>query len=517
MIEIVEALDDPNLFGPWFSGPSWATWKAVLKAAFALPMDADDLKLFRAVAERDPPRKRVRELWAIVGRRGGKDSIASAIACYSAAFVDYGSVLRPGEAASIMCLAVDKSQADVCRRYAQAYFSEIALLRGLVRNETADGVVLTTKAELSVLASNFRNVRGRSIACCVMDEVAFWRSETTANPDVETYQALVPSLATIPGSLLVGISTPYRRAGLLWQKHRDYFGQNDDDVLIVHGGSRLFNPTLPQAIIDDALKRDPAAARAEWEAQWRDDVSAFLSRELIESAVDRGVVVRAPEQGIDYHAFADPSGGISDSLACAIAHRDADGRAILDCLHETVAPFDPAQATAAIAKVLKAYGVTRVVSDKYAAQWPVSEFSRNDITLEHSERDRSAIYADFLPLLTSGRARLLDNARLVAQCASLERRASPMGRDRIDHPVGAHDDLANAASGACVLASDWSSYDNSMDWVGGPTVETPAPSFNDLALAAMTPAIPAGPARSSTDRRSVHPPPTAESPQIVIA
>ena len=113
MIDIVEALDDPNLFGPWFAGPSWSTWKAVLKAAFCLPMDADELALFRVVAQRDPPRRRVRELWAVVGRRGGKDSIASAIACYAAGFVDYGRLLRPGEAASVLCLAVDKAQAAI--------------------------------------------------------------------------------------------------------------------------------------------------------------------------------------------------------------------------------------------------------------------------------------------------------------------------------------------------------------------------------------------------------------------
>jgi len=77
------------------------------------------------------------------------------------------------------------------------------------------------------LASNFRNVRGRSIACVVMDEVAFWRSETTASPDTETYAALVPSLATIPGAMLIGISTPYRRSGLLYAKWRDHFGQDD--------------------------------------------------------------------------------------------------------------------------------------------------------------------------------------------------------------------------------------------------------------------------------------------------
>jgi hypothetical protein len=430
-------------------------------------MDEGDLKLFRGVAERAPPKRRVRELWAVVGRRGGKDSVASAVACFASGFIDYKKVLRPGERASVLCLAVDKAQASIVEKYTRAYFTDIPLLRGQVTRETADGLLLKTGAELDVLASNFRNVRGRSIACVVMDEVAFWRSETTANPDVETYQALVPSLATIPGAMLIGISTPYRRAGLLYQKWKDYFGQDDDDVLVVHGASRAFNPTLPQSIIDDALKRDPAAARAEWLAEWRDDIAAFLSRELVEAAVDAGVVVRPPQSGVSYDAFADPSGGLGDSFACAIAHKEDGGAVVLDALHETVAPFDPAQATAEIAKTLKAYGVTKVIGDKYAAQWPVTEFARNDITYEHSERDRSALYADFLPLLTSGRARLLDSPRLVGQFCNLERRASPMGRDRIDHPSGAHDDLSNAAAGALVLASSASSYwANNMAWVG---------------------------------------------------
>ena len=140
---------------------------------------------------------------------------------------------------------------------------------------------------------------------------------------------------------------------------------------------------------------------------------------------------------------------------------------MLDCLHETRAPFDPAQATQEIAKTLKAYGVTKVVGDRYAAGWVVGEFGRNDISYEASERDRSAVYADFLPLLTSGRARLLDSPRLIGQLGNLERRASPMGRDRIDHPANAHDDLSNSAAGALVLASAASSYwDNDMAWVG---------------------------------------------------
>ena len=458
MIDVVEALEDPNLFGPWFAGPSWATWRAVLKGAFCLPMEPEELALFRAVAQRDPPRRRVRELWAVVGRRGGKDSIASAVACYAAGFRNYQEVLRPGEAATVLCLAVDKAQAGIVQRYAAAYFVKVPLLRSLVMAERADGLDLKTGAELLVLASNFRGVRGRSIACAIFDECAFWRSETTSNPDVEVYAAVIPSLATIDGSMLIGISTPYRRAGLLWQKHRDHFGQDDDDVLVVQGPSRLFNPTLDQRIVDEALARDPAVARAEWLAEWRDDIATFINRELIESAVDLGVTVRPLVAGISYRAFCDPSGGMSDLSTCGIAHAEGE-IAVLDCLLEIAAPFNPTTATGDVAKTLKSYGLSEVVGDRYAASWVVDAFSRHGVRYTHSERDRSAIYADALPLFTSGRVRLLDNRKVVAQIAGLERRTASFGRDRIDHPAGGHDDLSNSAAGALVLLGSGAMFD----------------------------------------------------------
>ena len=376
----------------------------------------------------------MRELWAIVGRRGGKNSIASAVACHAAGFRSYHEVLRPGEAATVLCLAVDKAQAGIVQRYAAAYFAKVPLLRSLVTAERADGLDLKTGAELLVLASNFRGVRGRSIACAIFDECAFWRSETTSNPDVEVYAAVIPSLATIDGAMLIGISTPYRRAGLLWQKHRDHFGQDDNDVLVVQGPSRLFNPTLDQRIVDEALKRDPAAARAEWLAEWRDDIATFLSRELIEFAVDLGVTVRPPIPGVAYRGFCDPSGGMSNSFACGIAHAEGE-LAVLDCLVEIPAPFNPATATGDIAKTLKSYGLSEVVGDRYAASWVVGEFSRHGVRYKHSERDRSAIYSDALPLFTSGRARLLDNRKLVAQIAGLERRTASIWA-RSDRPSG---------------------------------------------------------------------------------
>jgi hypothetical protein len=451
-LSIVEVLDDQGLLGPWFSGPSWAMWRAVLKGAFAIPMSDDEISLFRSVAERDPPQKRVRELWIIAGRRAGKDSIASAIGAWFSAFPTYEGVLRPGETATVLCLAVDRVQAKIVLRYTKAYFERVKLLAGLVTRETADGLDLSTGAELTVMTSNFRSVRGRSVACAILDELAYWRSEESASPDSETYSALVPGLATIPGSMIVGISSPYRRAGLLYEKWRDCYGKPDDRVLVVRGPSRTFNPTLDQREVDEAMARDPAKARAEWLAEWRDDIAAFLSRELIESAVDNGVSVRPPLPGVAYKAFCDPSGGVSDAFTMAVSH--AEGEAvILDCIVEIAAPFNPTSATGNIAKTLKEYGLTSVVGDRYAASWTIDAFAKCGIRYTHSDRDRSAIYADVLPLFTSGRAHLLDNQRLVGQLANLERRTTSTGRDKIDHPNGLHDDVANAVSGALVRAA----------------------------------------------------------------
>ena len=317
-------------------------------------------------------------------------------------------------------------------------------------NAYAEGAELSTGAELNVIASNFRTVRGRSIACAILDEIAFWRDENSYSPDVETYSALVPGLATIPGAMLVGISSPYRRGGLLYQKWRDHYGKPDDDVLVIRAPSRVLNPTLDQRIIDDAMGRDPAVARAEWLAEWRDDIATFLNRELIESAVDNGVTVRPPVPGVSYRAFCDPSGGMSDLFTCGIAHAEGE-IAVLDCLLEIPAPFNPTTATGDVARTLKSYELSELVGDRYAARWIVDAFSKHSVRYTHSERDRSAIYADALPLFTSGRVRLLDNRKLVAQIAGLERRTASFGRDRIDHPAGGHDDLSNSAAGALVM------------------------------------------------------------------
>src|SRR5262249_40972434 len=264
LITPAAALDDPALLAGSFAGSSWDTWRAILKAAYGERLSKAELKLFHQVAgDRPPPKQRVRGLIVIAGRRSGKDSIASAIPTV-AAIQDYRPQLRLGEKASILCLAVDRDQARIVHRYIGAYFSDIPLLQPFLVREDSETIELANKVEIIVATNSFRSVRGKTIACAIFDEASFWRSDDSANPDAETYAAVMPGMVSRPGAILIIITTAYRRAGLAYNKWHDHFGKDDDDVLVVYGPSTAFNPRLPQKIIDRALERDPEAAAAEW-------------------------------------------------------------------------------------------------------------------------------------------------------------------------------------------------------------------------------------------------------------
>jgi hypothetical protein len=439
------AVADPALLGSAFAGPSWSTWRAVLRAAEGLPLDEDQRRLFRGVAEREPPPGRVSELWAIAGRRSGKDSIASAIAT-AAAMGDYRAHLRPGERATVMCLACDRAQARIVSRYIAGYFAHNPMLAALVERETDDGLELRTGVEVIVATNSYRSARGRTVVCAIFDETAFWRDEASATPDVETYNAVVPSMVTMPGAMLVGISTPYRRSGLLFDKWRRSYGKADGEVLIVKGETRLFNPTVPQSVIDAALERDPEAAGAEWLAEWRSDLADFVSREVVDAATMTGRFELPPMTGVTYQAFCDPSGGSSDSMTLAIGHADG-GQAILDVIREVRAPFKPSDVVAEFAALMAQYRLKEVVGDRYAGAWPADAFFEHNVTYRAAERPKSDIYREFLPLLNGGLVELLDHPRLISQLCALERRTARGGRDTIDHQPGGHDDVANAVAG----------------------------------------------------------------------
>ena len=106
------------------------------------------------------------------------------------------------------------------------------------------------------------------------------------------------------------------------------------------------------------------------------------------------------------------------------------------------------------AEILHRYRISTVTGDRYAGEWPRDQFKKHNVLYEISTRSKTEIYRDFLPLLTSGRVGLPDHPVLFRQLIALDRRTVRGGGEVIDHRPGPgnHDDVANAAAGALVLA-----------------------------------------------------------------
>ena len=359
--------------------------------------------------------------------------------------------LAGGETGIVLLIAPDKKQAKVLLDYAEGTLESTPLMKQLILSRTAEELTLTTGITLAVRGGNFRRVRGMTCVAVLADECAFWMSDESANPDVEILNAVRPALATIQGPL-IAISSPYARRGALWETHKKHYGpEGDPSILVAQGTTRDFNPELPQSIIDKAMDRDPAAAAAEYMAQFRTDVEGFITREAVEDCVTLGVRERQPERKHSYVCFVDPSGGSSDAFTLAIAHTENKTQ-ILDLIRERKPPFSPEAVVEEFAKIIRSYRCTKVYGDRYGGEWPREQFRKHGVNYEPSEKAKSDLYRDLLPLINSGAVDLLEHDRLVTQLTSLERRTARGGRDSIDHAPGAHDDIANAVAGALVTA-----------------------------------------------------------------
>ena len=375
------------------------------------------------------------------------------IAVYLATFKPYRQYLSPGERATIMIIAADKKQARVIFRYIRALLRNVPMLQRLIERETAESFDLSNAVTIEIQTASFRSTRGYTLVAGLCDEIAFWRSDESANPDTEILAALRPAMSTIPGAMLLCASSPYARRGVLWDAWRRHYGKNSP-VLVWKAPTRTMNPSVPQRVIDEAMERDPASAAAEYGANFRVDVETFISREVVDAACVPDRHELPPQSNNSYFAFVDPSGGSADAMTLAIAHRDRPtNRVVLDAVRERRPPFSPEDVVQEFAELLKSYRCARVTGDRYAGEWPRERFRAHGIAYDPAEKPKSDIYRDLLPLLNSGRVELLDHARLTAQLCSLERRTARGGRDSIDHGPGGHDDVANAVAGAVVFAN----------------------------------------------------------------
>jgi hypothetical protein len=433
--------------------------RVLLGAAYALPLTRAQRALYRECTGRStvPPRP-VELLTVVAGARSGKDSrIGSVVLLYEALFGSWPSALHRGETAVFPLVAADLRGTRVAFDYLKGYLLGSSVLRHEVADVLAQELTLTNGARIPCFPYRVAALRGWSIPCAVLGETAFWRVEGRADVDREVFASVERGTVAFPHSLIVLLSSPWRRAGLLWDTFTATFGQESPDTLTWQASTDVMNPGL-LAKLTRHRGRDPQRYRRDFGAEFlADDATAFPSA-WIEAAVVRGRGDLPPQPGVTYAAGVDTSGGGGDTFALVVAHQESGkdgrkGRVLVDlvCGWRNVRNRLTA-VVQEIARLVKPYGIVRVTGDKYGASWVKERFLEAGLLYQDAPQDTSQTLQETEPLLAGGLIELPDHKDLTQELLGLERTLHPGGRVTIQHPPGRHDDYSAALARAVQAA-----------------------------------------------------------------
>ena len=81
------------------------------------------------------------------------------------------------------------------------------MLASMLVRDTSDTLDLSNGLSIAAHTSSSKAVRGRTTVAVLADEVAFWRADDSRNPADDVFRALRPTMATIPGAILLVASS----------------------------------------------------------------------------------------------------------------------------------------------------------------------------------------------------------------------------------------------------------------------------------------------------------------------
>jgi len=292
--------------------------KVVLKSVYGDPLEsAEELEFFGRMTGLARYRSREwDELTIVAGRGSGKSNqIASNLAIYEA--VARKHKLSVGEIAAVTIISTEqKRQSRVEFNYILKKMQRSPVLKSMIDSVTTDEIRLKNGVIIMVMPCNLARVRGASIQMCVADEVGFWKSEGHS-VDREVLEGIRPGLR-LPHSKLIKISSPYWMRGELYYDWKNYFGKENDDVLVFQAETKLLNPAFSERKLEAARKRDPVAFATEYGAQFRTDLAGLLDPAVVDAAVNHDRPLELPYRSLKgpYTAFVDVAGGGWQGFLC---------------------------------------------------------------------------------------------------------------------------------------------------------------------------------------------------------
>lgn len=448
-MNIIEFIESPELINDQSLS---VAQRMALKAVYGLELTPEELKVFRQTTglRQSIIGKEWNEATFILGRRSGKsDKLASNIALYEACMRKHD--LSVGQIGVVMIVASEKKrQAKIVHNYCLGKLERSKVLRRLIKNVTAEEIMLTNNIAIQVYPCAIARVRGHSLIAFIGDETAHWKVEGR-DVDQDVLDSARPGL-DFEYSKMIKISTPYMMKGEIYQDYKQYYGKPNNDVLVFQGDSLLFNPSLSIKKLERLKKRKPLTYETEHLAHFRTDLSAMYDPFIIDKAInyDRPLEL-VPKEGVIYQAFVDcAGGGGKDSYAVAIGHLE-NNRAIIDVIRSQAPKFNPDEVTSQYCELLKQYRISRVYGDKFSGDWSSNSYESRDVHYERSEKTKSELYLEAESPFNTESVDLPNRELSITQLKNLIRKTRSGGKDSVDTDSGQPEDEANVIAGLIYL------------------------------------------------------------------
>jgi hypothetical protein len=433
------------------------------------------------------------EAWGIDGIRAGKSEIAAFIVGYEAVCGGHEAYIRDGKKAVCFQIAQDLQFAQYALHGINANLESIPILARRTdkwKQVTARRIDLFNNMVIMTTPPTIKSVRGYDAPVTVMDEVGVWYQEAdSANPDSAVYTQVKSRQAQFAHPKIVGISSPWNKAGLLWARYQaGTDGRNllcdvcrerglerpgckacssirrpHRDRVVLHATTAsLGNPLITRKWLQSTRDQDVKAFERECLARFLDSISGFLDSSLLQKAVEHGTIERPPQPRFLYVAAMDPAFR-RDAFAFAIGHVDESGVFHIDLSRRWIKPqesmvgWNPTDILREIASLCARYKVSQVTTDQYhfeSLEQLALQMGLSIKKLTFSAGSKAEIYGNLRNLLNTGKLRLLDDPETYSELASLERKLNQGGTVQISAPPNQHDDMATVVA-LCAHEASW--------------------------------------------------------------
>lgn len=413
----------------------------------------------------------------IIGRRGGKTTLAAMLALYCAIITNWKPYLQKTPFATVLVLSHSKEFSEEILDLIRAFIESSPVLKRVINTRKKNtsstmnlsvpfienGKVVYSRVQIKVGAASSKTTRGIAACAVLCDEIAFWNlDENMKETDEKIMRAVRPATKQFgKKAILIKISSPGIKQGVLYSEYQKWNkGTLPKSYAIFKAPSWVWNTILPKEEFIEEWQLDQDGFDTEYRANFVDSLSNFILPEFIDMAVVKGALFQAPEpkkSQVVYRAAIDAAYKKDAFTFSVVGHfENRIKQYVLKGWEGTKKnPVKASECAQYIRTVCKEYGIDEVAADQYSYE-PLREiFSQYGISLVEKTFTltfKKQIYFNLKRLVHSQQIDLLDHEKLSKELKELVIEQTGSGQIRIGHPPGGSDDYADSTAIASYLA-----------------------------------------------------------------